>query len=481
MDVHSAEQAALLERYYLRESAKQVDARWHANGPHSVSPFVPCASGRIPVALRAARLTSSDVLWDLGCGDGRILLQAAAQYGCTCVGLDIDAACVADARAAAAAHAVDDRCTFLCADMMAFARGSLCGDGGWTTLGAAAEEGLGARRLRAPTAVLLFITSHGLCRLSDFLFGEWSRGAMRVLTCVENPNECFDFEAEDALFGGAGGRPSWPVSLAYEEHGIYVVPPCGVEVSEWERSEPMFAPTPPLGQAAADATEVGVLRGLLSDEEMRALLRLGARMQAAEEGGGAEGEGVAAAASAAAGAAEEEGGGLVMDWSAAEDDIVGVAEDAIHSSYAHRVVHLHRGGEVQKEMPRLLERLLSRIYAEDAQRWKLLLGRPVSVRSVELHTYRPGGSVADPQHRDSGSLLTLSVLLSEPSSYTGAKFTYISVGSSEEVVEPQLSCGDGVLFVSEKRHNVSTLETGVRHSFIIELWEGPATRHNRHH
>lgn len=63
--------------------------------------------------------------------------------------------------------------------------------------------------------------------------------------------------------------------------------------------------------------------------------------------------------------------------------------------------------------------------AEDAQRWKLLLGRPVSVRSVELHTYRPGGSVADPQHRDSGSLLTLSVLLSEPSSYTGAKFTYM--------------------------------------------------------
>ena len=42
---------------------------------------------------------------------------------------------------------------------------------------------------------------------------------------------------------------------------------------------------------------------------------------------------------------------------------------------------------------------------------------PNQVRSAELHYYAAGGSVADPAHRDQGSLLTLSVLLSEPTEY----------------------------------------------------------------
>ena len=31
-----------------------------------------------------------DVLWDLGCGDGVVLIEAAKRCGCRCVGLDID-------------------------------------------------------------------------------------------------------------------------------------------------------------------------------------------------------------------------------------------------------------------------------------------------------------------------------------------------------------------------------------------------------
>ena len=129
--MHSAEQDGLLKKYYLNGAvAKQVEERWHANGPQSVSPFVPCASGRIPVALRAARLTSTDVLWDIGCGDGRILHQAAAQYGCTCVGIEIDATCVAEARERAENQGVGHLCTFLCADMMGLEPGRLAGRGG---------------------------------------------------------------------------------------------------------------------------------------------------------------------------------------------------------------------------------------------------------------------------------------------------------------------------------------------------------------
>ena len=43
-----------------------------------------------------------------------------------------------------------------------------------------------------------------------------------------------------------------------------------------------------------------------------------------------------------------------------------------------------------------------------------------------------------------------------------------------------LACGDAIVFPSEMRHNVSTLRSGERRAFIMELWEGPANTHNRH-
>ena len=122
LDAHSAEQDLLLNAFHLSQRERNeasADDPWSAAGPSSVSPFVPCAFGRIPAALRAARLTSDDVLWDLGCGDGRVLLQAAAQYGCRCVGLDIDADCIRDATAQAAACGLGERCVFATCDLLA--------------------------------------------------------------------------------------------------------------------------------------------------------------------------------------------------------------------------------------------------------------------------------------------------------------------------------------------------------------------------
>jgi uncharacterized protein (TIGR03000 family) len=40
--------------------------------------------------LRLAKVTRNDVLWDLGCGDGRIPVTAAKKYGCKARGFDID-------------------------------------------------------------------------------------------------------------------------------------------------------------------------------------------------------------------------------------------------------------------------------------------------------------------------------------------------------------------------------------------------------
>jgi precorrin-6B methylase 2 len=40
--------------------------------------------------LRLAKVTKNDIIWDLGCGDGRIPVTAAREYGCKARGFDID-------------------------------------------------------------------------------------------------------------------------------------------------------------------------------------------------------------------------------------------------------------------------------------------------------------------------------------------------------------------------------------------------------
>jgi ribosomal protein L11 methylase PrmA len=48
--------------------------------------------------LKMARVKKSDLVYDLGCGDGRILVLAAQKYGCRGVGYDIDPERVRDSR-----------------------------------------------------------------------------------------------------------------------------------------------------------------------------------------------------------------------------------------------------------------------------------------------------------------------------------------------------------------------------------------------
>ena len=78
-------------------------------------------------------------------------------------------------------------------------------------------------------------------------------------------------------------------------------------------------------------------------------------------------------------------------------------------------------------------------------------------------------------HRDLGSSLSLSVLLSDQ--YKGGAFTTTS--EAGVVVTHAPSIGDGVLFASETVHNVSIIESGERRALVVELWTGPATTHDR--
>jgi precorrin-6B methylase 2 len=74
--------------------------------------FVPTPSDVIDKMLELAKVTPKDVVYDLGCGDGRIVI-AAAKKGARAVGIDIDPQRIKEANVNAKAEKVTDRVRFI--------------------------------------------------------------------------------------------------------------------------------------------------------------------------------------------------------------------------------------------------------------------------------------------------------------------------------------------------------------------------------
>lgn len=70
-------------------------------------PFVPTPPEVVDRMLEMARVTSGDVVYDLGSGDGAIVIRAAKKYGVKAVGVEIDAELVRKARNRAFKEKVD--------------------------------------------------------------------------------------------------------------------------------------------------------------------------------------------------------------------------------------------------------------------------------------------------------------------------------------------------------------------------------------
>jgi len=58
--------------------------------------FVPTPQAVVDKMLEMAEVKKDDVVYDLGCGDGRIVVTAAKKYGCKATGFDIDPARIKD-------------------------------------------------------------------------------------------------------------------------------------------------------------------------------------------------------------------------------------------------------------------------------------------------------------------------------------------------------------------------------------------------
>lgn len=69
--------------------------------------------------LRFAGVTARDVVYDLGSGDGRLVVAAAQAFGARSVGVEIEARLVQDSRERAARAGVADRATFVWGDLFA--------------------------------------------------------------------------------------------------------------------------------------------------------------------------------------------------------------------------------------------------------------------------------------------------------------------------------------------------------------------------
>jgi len=65
---------------------------------HLDVPYVPTTDDAVAAMLKLADIKSNDVVYDLGCGDGRIVIAAAKKFGSRGVGVDIDPARIREAK-----------------------------------------------------------------------------------------------------------------------------------------------------------------------------------------------------------------------------------------------------------------------------------------------------------------------------------------------------------------------------------------------
>ena len=177
--------------------------------------FEPSPGEVVDVMLNLAAPTSKDVVYDLGCGDGRIVIEAAKRFGAHGVGLDIDPSLITlareRAREAGVGHLVELR----------------------------VEDVLKAD-VSPATVVMLFLSPRGNAKLEERLRTQLRPGSRIISHC--HPME--DWAPDKTIPVTAGGR----------EHTVYLWTVRGAEVAP---SLGPFVPTPmPVVRKMLEVAEV---------------------------------------------------------------------------------------------------------------------------------------------------------------------------------------------------------------------------------
>ncbi len=93
----------------VEEIARQLDV-----------PYVPTPMPVVDAMLDLAKVGKSDVVYDLGCGDGRIVVRAASRFGCRGVGVDLNPERVKEAKENAVSSGVTKLTRFEVGDVFEF-------------------------------------------------------------------------------------------------------------------------------------------------------------------------------------------------------------------------------------------------------------------------------------------------------------------------------------------------------------------------
>jgi SAM-dependent methyltransferase len=185
--------------------------------------------------LRLAGVTATDVVYDLGSGDGRLVIAAAKRYGARGVGIEIDPSLVADATRNADTAGVADRVRFRTADLF-------------------------QTDLREATVVTLYLTPSLNLRLRPKLFRELRPGA-RV---VSNNFDMGDWEPDSTVIVQGVALANTPVRL-------WIVPADvrGRWVVTWEGLPPLELRLEQLLQRVSGNATIGARRSRLMDGRLR--------------------------------------------------------------------------------------------------------------------------------------------------------------------------------------------------------------------
>jgi SAM-dependent methyltransferase len=103
----------------------QIDGGYHAmayaeaeqDPPRLDVPYVPTPQPVVDEMLRLANVKKDELVYDLGCGDGRIVITAVAKHGARGIGVDLDPARIEDSNRNAQAAGVTDRVKFVVGDL----------------------------------------------------------------------------------------------------------------------------------------------------------------------------------------------------------------------------------------------------------------------------------------------------------------------------------------------------------------------------
>jgi Uncharacterised nucleotidyltransferase/Mycolic acid cyclopropane synthetase len=149
-----------------------------------LAPFVATPMVIVERMLELAEVKPGDILYDLGCGDGRIVATAAKVYGIRCVGVEIDPRRVAEARLRIREAGVEELVTLR-------------------------QEDAKKVDLSAATIVTLYLTGPGNLKLWAHLGKELPQGARVVSRDFEMPG----WTLEKAVEVTAPGTPATTLFL----------------------------------------------------------------------------------------------------------------------------------------------------------------------------------------------------------------------------------------------------------------------------